>query len=86
MTAHPLATRRGAETLAAILTADTVWRKLTKPQREVLLSAAAGAPIVARADVRRRLSSRGLITVLSAAAGTPELTEAGRFVVAWRLP
>jgi hypothetical protein len=66
-----------------ILTADDVWRALTRPQREVLLSAAAGAPIRARADVRRRLSSRGLI--VSAAADAAELTELGRVVVRWRL-
>lgn len=72
--------------LTLILTADKTWRALTARQREVVLSAAAGAPIAARSDVLRRLSSSGLITVTSAIVGAAELTDFGRLVVRWRLP
>lgn len=75
----------GQSALSRLLIADGIWRKLTRPQRELLLSTAAGFPIAARSDVRAKLSSRGLITVLSAAAGLPEITDAGRMVVQWRL-
>lgn len=83
-TDHPLASLGGMSAFHDILMASDVWGALTRRQREVLLSAAAGAPISVRADVRRRLSSRGLITVVSAAVDAAELTDAGRFVVQWR--
>lgn len=83
---YPLASAGGVSALGNILMASEVWNALTKRQRELLLSAAAGAPISVRADVRARLSSRGLITVLSAAVDAAELTDAGRFVIRWRCP
>jgi hypothetical protein len=74
----PAAGQTGAHALIQLLMADVLWRALTKPQRELLLSCAAGAPIAARADVRARLVSRGLIE------DGPRLTDAGRLVVRLR--
>lgn len=64
---------------------DEIWAALTKPQRELLLSCAAGAPIVARADVRGRLWERGLICYRDKST-VPEPTLAARLVLHWRLP
>ena len=66
---------RGA--LDAVLIADAAWRKLTRPQQELLLSTAAGAPVAARADVRTRLTKRGLIDECG-------VTGAGWCVIHWR--
>lgn len=82
--AHPLASKGGMQALANILNADNIWRALTKRQRELLLSTAAGAPVAARADVRRRLEARGLLHADN--GSRPRLTEAGRLVILWRLP
>lgn len=75
---YPLATLAGIHTLNQILLADSVWRHLTGPQRELLLSAAAGYPIKARVDVAARMVGHGLITDDS------RVTDAGRLVVALR--
>jgi hypothetical protein len=75
---YPLASKGGVQLLALMVNADRVWRALTKPQRELLLSVVAGFPIKARADVTARLVGHGLVDdALSA-------TEAGRLVVRWR--
>lgn len=71
---------KSSNLLVQILTAEVVWRNLTKPQRELLLSAVAGCPVKPRADVRVRLIARGLIGEDLAP------TEAGRLVVKWRCP
>lgn len=81
--AHPLASRGGVNMLSNILAASAVWRNLTKPQRELLLSTVAGAPVAARRDVVARMVARGL---LNAADGMPCATAAGRAVVEWRCP
>lgn len=81
---YPLATLGGAHALHQLLVASDIWRALTRAQRELLLSTAAGAPIRARRDVRQRLYDRGLISHPSCAGGVPELTEAGRLLIAWR--
>ena len=64
--------------LVEFLTAGVIWRALTRPQRELLVSTAAGAPIRARADVENRLFQRGLITAYN------EITPAGRAVMRMR--
>lgn len=78
--AHPLATKSGIWMLNQILIASDAWSRLTKPQRELLLSACAGYPVLARADVKDRMVARGLITE------DLQPTEAGRLVVKWRTP
>lgn len=74
--------REHQSVLERVLVCDEAWRKLTRAQREVLLSAAADAPIIARADVLRRLHDRGLIV---APTNPAELTAAARLVIQWRL-
>jgi hypothetical protein len=85
---YPLATRSGVEALHGMLAATEVWRSLTKPQRELLLSTVGDAPIKARSDVTQRLLDRGLLVAdpIFPEDGNPAAaTDAGRFVVAWRL-
>lgn len=77
---YPLASKGGIHAFTQVIIADEAWRQLTKPQRELLLSAAAGAPVAARADVRRRLVARGLLN------DDLTTTAAGRLVIYWRLP
>lgn len=77
---YPLATQRGISALTNFLNANAVWKALSRPQRELLLSCAAGWPILARADVVARMVRRGLITDGLAA------TDAGLFIIAWRIP
>jgi hypothetical protein len=74
-----LAAGRAPHMLLSVLQADVIWRKLTRPQRELLLSACAGWPVKPRTDVKDRLVGRGLVDEQL----TP--TDAGRFVVKWRL-
>jgi hypothetical protein len=69
-----------SDLLSQVLTADLIWRKLTAPQRELLLSAVAGYPVAPRRDVLRRMIDRGLVDKYL------QPTEAGRLVVKWRLP
>lgn len=85
---YPLATKSGIEALSNILLASHVWRELTKPQRELLLSTVAGCPVKARRDVVRRLAVQGLLADWSGVDPdrVPEATGAGRFVVRWRTP
>lgn len=84
---YPLASKGGINALSNILQADAIWRALTKPQRELLLSAAAGAPIAARRDVLKRMTDRGLLEPYWwDDMSHIEPTDAGRFVVQWRLP
>ena len=86
---YPLASEDGIRALSNVLVADDIWRTLTKPQRELLLSTVAGMPIKARADVTARLVARGLLVAdpIFLADGNPAAaTLAGRFVVEWRLP
>lgn len=77
---HPLATQSGIWMLNQILIASDAWKRLTKPQRELLLSACAGYPVQARADVKARMVARGLIE------DDLQPTSAGRLIVKWRTP
>lgn len=79
-TMYPLATKTGIGLLGEVLTAHAVWRNLTRPQRELLLSIVAGVPVKPRADVLARMVARGLV------AADLTATDAGRAVIEWRLP
>lgn len=63
-----------------LLQAAAMWRHLTRVQREVLLSSVAGYPIACRADVLKRMVARGLVDKYL------NPTEAGKFIVRWKLP
>jgi hypothetical protein len=77
---YPLAHRDGVTMLHLVLAATEVWKALTRPQRELLLSCVAGSPIKARVDVYGRLTVLGLLD------GNYAPTGRGRAVVRWRLP
>lgn len=62
-----------------LMAGNTVWEALTRPQRELLLSCHADAPIKARADVTARLVKRGLINA------DLTVTEAGKEIIQWHL-